>query len=109
MRHRQDGPTLTIASGNQNSGEVSEAQLSGVRAIILQAPGTLPETVTVQVSADGATNFVDLQSPPGTDVTIGAGKGIVIDVGGFDALRLRAGSGVAADRDFPTNFVEDIT
>ena len=109
MRAKHDAPDLTIANGETDSDQYDESQLTGVRAIALQAPGTLPETITVQVSLDGGTNFAALQSPPGTDVTIAAGKAIVIDVGGFDAFRLQAGASVGADRVFSANFIEDIT
>lgn len=90
--------TITISNGQTVSNEVV---IGGwLRACGIFAPGTLPETVSIQLepTQDG-TNWAILQSA-GTDVTIQAGRALMIMEGAFKKLRLQAGGAVAADRIF---------
>ena len=70
------------------------------------APATLPESVVVQVdSAFQAPpdNFDTLQLTPGTDLTIQAGKSIVIVGPSFRQLKLHATVAVGGARTFKVN------
>ena len=90
--------TLTISSGQTVS---NEAVIGGwLKACGVFAPGTLPETVSIQLepTQDGS-NWTILQSA-GTDVTIQAGRALMIMEGAFKKLRMQAGWAVAADRVF---------
>lgn len=94
---------LTIPNGQTASNAVA---IGGVlKAFCVFAPSTLPETVAVQLepSQDG-TDYRTLQSG-GADVTVGAGKAVMIMEGAFSQLRLLAGGAVAAERVFRVSFV----
>lgn len=90
--------TLTIPSGQTNSNAVV---IGGyLQACTIFAPTTLPETITVQVEPTATgTDFKTLQSG-GADITIGAGKAVMIIEGAFKQIRFVAGASVGADRVF---------
>jgi hypothetical protein len=102
--------SLTIAAAGQNSGELTDDQLRNARSMTIIAPATLTGTVTVQcgdikpgevvAGVPGTANFVDVQSPPGTDVIVTAGKATVLTVAPFPRLRLHSTLAEAAQRDF---------
>lgn len=108
-RHRMVLPDLVIASGQTASNAIDLAAgvntkiaLGTLVDFIVYAPSTLPETVSVQISylesptaSDWSTVYVS-----GADVTVPAGKAVVVPVGAAAALRLLAGGAVAADRTF---------
>lgn len=98
--------TLTIANGQTNSAALPLERIRYMSGFVIWAPATLPESVTVAVSYDG-TNYATLQSA-GTDVTVGAGKAVVVLSGGFVGLRLTSASSVAADRAFVIRGTEEI-
>lgn len=103
MHNNQLVATLTIPNTQTASNEISSVQFNGVRSLLIVSPGTLPETVTLQsadVDAATGTTFGAVQSPPGTDITVGAGKRVVLTEIPFPRFRLNAGVGVAADRVF---------
>jgi hypothetical protein len=79
--------------------------------MIIYAPATLPETVTVKVAGkDSETNVTNMKSlyVSGADITIPAGKAVVIPSSSFGSLALSSGSNVAADRVFDVYCQEDI-
>lgn len=63
------------------------------------APAALTGTITVEVSTDNST-FGTLQSPPGTDINIAAGKSIVLDEVYVRYVRLKSSGAEGADRTF---------
>jgi hypothetical protein len=93
--------TVTILSGATVSQEV-DLTAEGSRhfvGLMLTAPGTLPETVTVQTATKVGGVYGNFQSA-GVDVTIGAGKSVQITDLVAGGLKLVAGGAVAADRVF---------
>lgn len=59
--------------------------------LAISAPATLPETVNI-VAPDGSV----LQSPPGTDIVIAAGKTVVFLQWPFNSVQLLAGTTAGA-------------
>lgn len=94
---------LTIPSGQTASNAVV---IGGwLRACSIFAPGTLPETVTVQIEPTATgTDFKTLRSGA-ADVEVPAGKAVIIMEGVYKQIRLLAGGAVAADRVFSVNSV----
>lgn len=99
-------PDLVIANGQTTSDVISGDLLADFSSVLIAAPSTLPETVGVSVADrdpdDGAVAYRTLQSG-GSDVTVGAGKAVIIGVDGrlpVMGLRLTAGGAVAAARTF---------
>lgn len=91
--------SIVIASGDTASGVLDlRSKTQRLFTFLIQSPGTLTGTVTAQVSLDG-TNFVNLQSA-GSDVTIGASKGVVIIQVPACYFRFNSGSAEGADRTF---------
>jgi hypothetical protein len=91
--------TLSIANGGTDSAVVEALPLAPAVSVLIMAPATLPETVTVQVAEKPTGTFVDLQTN-GSDVVLTAAKATQITVMGGACWRLHAGSAVAAARDF---------
>lgn len=108
-RQRITLPDLVIASGQTASNEISltagintKIALGTLVDFIIYGPATLPETVAVQISylesptsSDWSTVYIS-----GADVTVPAGKAVVVPVGAAAALRLLAGGATAATRTF---------
>lgn len=92
-------PNLVIAQNATATTTPITAQLSDAEAVMIFAPSALTGTVTVQVSSDGGSTYVDLGSG-GSDVTIGAGNAVTISPVGFNALRVTSGSSETAERTF---------
>ncbi len=90
--------TLTIPSGQTVSNAAHLDAGPALHALAIQAPATLPETVTLAASHDGTT-FADAQSAA-SDITIPANRVTVLTAIPYSRIRLRAGSAVAADRVF---------
>lgn len=99
--------TLQIDSGQTLSSVVDLDQFNAFQShqVLILSPAALPETVTLQVSLDGAT-YVDLQSG-GTDVTLPVGKGTQINNFIARYMRLSAGGAVAANRTFSLSISAD--
>jgi hypothetical protein len=103
---RQLVATLTIPNGALVSNAVSAQQFQGAKSLMIAAPATLPETVTLQsgdfdVQAGTPTvAYGAVQSPPGTDITVGATKRVVLTATPYPNIRLSAGGAVGADRVF---------
>lgn len=94
--------TMTIANGQTASSRLTRDQINNMRNISIQAPAALTGVVTLQTGdsdSDSAT-FVTVQSPPGTDVAIAAGKAIPLTEIPFPTLRLNSTLAEAADRVF---------
>ncbi len=94
--------SLTVASSGTQSNALDRDELirQGCRGVTIQAPATLAEVATIQISLDGGTVYADLQSPPGTDITVAAGKAIVIDFVAYDKLRIELDGSAGAERAF---------
>ena len=93
-------PDLVIANGATASNVISRNEYADAVSIAIQAPATLAETVTIQVSYDNSTwatlhdGTADIASPL-------AGKARqYIEMFGFNYFRLLAGSAVGAARTF---------
>lgn len=103
MPNPEPDATLTISSGSQNSGSSSlpnDLQRTDKNLLIV-APDTLDGTVTVEVDKDAQGNtFQTLQSPPGTDVEVPAGKAIMITELPLPDFRLHSSTSEGSDRDF---------
>src|SRR5918999_5203191 len=97
--------TLTIASGAAISNVLTLNDGAALRVwtAVVYAPATLPEAVTVEVSADEVT--WDTLRANGEDVALAAGKADPLIGLACHALRLKAGANVAADRVFTVHAV----
>jgi hypothetical protein len=100
---------LVITSGQTASNEISvtagvntKIALGTLVDFIVFGPATLPETVAVQISEIESPSASDWHTVylGGADVTVPAAKAVIVPVGAAAALRLLAGSAVAADRTF---------
>lgn len=97
------GLAISILNGATDSSRSVQSTLEtdDATAILILCPATLPETVTITVSADGGVTFpYTLQNGNGSDITLAAGKAIPITVPLGMTWRLHAGGAVAAQRDF---------
>lgn len=102
MSSLQKVATLTIPNGGVASNELGSDQLRPLKSISIQAPAVLAESVTVRsadIDAAAGATYAIIQSPPGTDVVIAAGKTIVLTELPFGRIRLGS-LAVAADRVF---------
>lgn len=116
-RHRIWLPNLVIANGQVASNEISltagintKVALGTLVDLIIYSPATLPETVSVQIApieAPGAGDW-SVVYVGGSDVTLPAGRAIVVPVGAAAALRLLAGAAVGADRTFKARGQVDV-
>jgi hypothetical protein len=108
-KHLHNVGTLSIPSGQTASQTYAVSSALGpLESLVFFTPATLPETVTVQASPianPAASDWKTLQltgTGAATDVTLAAGKAVSVAlVAGFRAIRVVAGVGVAAQRDFP--------
>lgn len=94
--------TLTIASGQTASAELSLAAAGTRRPMMLgiTAPAALTGTVNLQVATSPGGTFVVFQSPPGTDVAIGPSKGVSLIATPFGAIKLVSTLAEGSDRVF---------
>ena len=97
-------PLLTIPNGQTTSNVLTKRNLQQARSLVIGAPATLPETVSIEVAfVDGTpANWQQLQSNA-ADIIIAADKAVVLTHVPFVQLRLVAGGAVAADRIFSVN------
>lgn len=97
---------LTIALSGQKSGYLTSDDFYGFNAIQISAPAALTDTVSIEILKDASLDETSngswgtLQSPSGTDVTIPAGKVLIISIAGFVAMRLSSAAPEGAARDF---------
>lgn len=102
---------VTIASGQTDSPviDLHHWNYHHITALLIVAPTTLPETVTVHATAALGGTYQPYQQLTGTDLTLPAAKARKLDpVGHIAALKLIAGGAVAADRDFEISAGEAI-
>lgn len=92
---------LVIPISTQPSNAVDIDKFSMCRGFSIQSPAAVSGTITIEGSMDGGSNFAAIQSG-GVDITIAAGKIIVIDFMAWDKLRVISnnGGGEAAERTF---------
>ena len=93
---------LVIAAGEKYSDELELAVLERVQSLSIQAPAALSGTISLQ-SADepDGSRWTGVQSPPGTDITVPAGKSVVLTDAPFPRLRLATSvASEAAERVF---------
>lgn len=104
-RHLARIGQLTIPNGQSDSPGISTLDplarpgVGSSVGLLIAAPATLPETITVEILPFGSATWRTLQSA-GADVTIAAGKAVVIAPTPFADLRLHSGVAVAGDRTF---------
>lgn len=93
--------TLTIPNGTAVSNAIDAYAYNGALAIAILAPATLTNTVSVEAAdSDTAPNYRTVQSPPGTDLTVPAGKCIVVTAFPWPGFRLKSAANEGAARDF---------
>lgn len=96
--------TFTIAVDDNDTNVISCDEFRGASELMICAPAALTGTITLMSASanDSATPaLVTVQSPPGTDVTIAAAKGIVLTAFPFPGIALHSSSNEVADRAFP--------
>jgi len=96
----RDGTLVIPNTGTESP--VLDLKESGSRYRITMgfgSPATLPETVKIHVARTTTGTFFVLQTG-GVDITLPAGKGTVVDLMTWGALKLVAGGAVAAARTF---------
>lgn len=98
MRNPFDLGTLTISSGQTNSGSLGPTMIKKLDYIMIWSPSALTGTVTVQASYDG-TNFSPMQSG-GVDVEVAASKAVTVLLGGAHSIRLTSSASEGSDRTF---------
>jgi len=93
--------TLTIVNGQAASPALDLAAIfpAGKLSLLIIAPGTLPETVTVRVAKATGDTHTALQSGA-QDITLPAGKATQLDPLVAGSLQLVAGGNVGGDRAF---------
>lgn len=97
----------TIGSGTTDGATILLSYYYFAKQLVITAPATLPETITVQVSEDGGSTWAPLDIGSG-DVTIAAGVELTIENHGWTAIRLVSGGATAADRTFIVKGVEEL-
>ncbi len=94
--------TLTIPAGQAASPSLAADLYGRFDSISIAAPAVLTNA-SIKVRAaqdDPPTQWGDVQSPPGTDVVLAAGKTIVLTAFPFPHFRLEGAGTEAADRVF---------
>jgi len=94
-----DLPSLVIANGATDTTTPITKYLDDAHSITIAGPSALTGTVTVKVSTDGGTTYVDAGSA-GSDITIGAGNSVTISPVTFNALKVTSGSAEGGARTF---------
>lgn len=103
MRHIEKLGTLTISSGQTNSSILANRMAFGAATdVIIFCPSTLPETVVLKGAALDSAVAADFRTlnVSGGDITLTAGKAVVVPTTSFAALMAVASVAVAADRAF---------
>lgn len=102
------GGILVIANGETES-EAVTSDMRNLRGVTIAAPAgvTLTGVVKVQVSLDGGTSWVYLQSG-GLDVEVPSSRAAAIDYVGWDQIRVISDSAEGAARSFLIRGVEEI-
>ena len=108
-RHVYDCGTIAITSGQTDSTAVAaNPHYQNATGLVIGAPSALTGTITIQISLDGGSTYLALQSN-GSDVTIGASDAVSITFQGWTHLRVVSGSAEGATRTFTVRAVEDVS
>jgi hypothetical protein len=97
---------FTVATDDDASNYLTADDYAQFDAVCLVAPATLTGTITLATIDDPASdetndaNWRTVESPPGTDITIAAGKAVVLTALPFIAFRLESDGTEAGDRTF---------
>jgi hypothetical protein len=100
------GMLIDISEDNNASSYIHGDEFAGLRAIMIVAPAALTGTITLATLDDPDSDetldasWKTIQSPPGTDVSVAAGKSTVVIIAPFPAIRLQSDGTEAADRQF---------
>jgi hypothetical protein len=103
MASPQKVSLLSILAGASDSNVITRDDFGRSKALSIAClAGALTGVCTVQINSerDGSGTWATLQSPPGTDVAIAAGKAIMILSVPFGALRIHSAGTELAQRDF---------
>ena len=97
----QKTDTLTILSGQTESAELVLHGAGGARALSINiiSPGTLPETVNIELGNGVGGTYGRLRSGA-TDIALAAGKSDMLDSIVAETFKLVATGATAADRAF---------
>ena len=107
-RHTYDCGTIAILINETDSSAVAaNPHYQNATGLLIGSPTALTGTVKFQVSHDGGSTYLDLQSS-GADVTIGAAESVQLTFQGWTHLRVVSGSAEAATRTFTVRAVEDV-
>jgi hypothetical protein len=90
---------LVIANGQTDTTTPITKYLGDAHSLTITGPSALTGTVTVKISTDGGSNYVDAGSA-GSDITIGAGNAVTISPVTFNAVKVTSGSAEGAERTF---------
>lgn len=89
--------SVTIPSGQTRSAPINLPNCAGM---VVLAPTTITGVITVEIEpVPGGSTFSTLSSG-GSDITIPAGRAVVLTIVGFRQLRLASSAAEAADRTF---------
>lgn len=77
-------------------------------SVSVTAPAALTGVVTILIRAEASGAWTAIQSPAGADITVAAGKTVVIPAIAAKDLRLNSSLAEGADRDFIVNLQEEI-
>ena len=97
--HLCDMPNLVIANGATATTTPITSYLDDAYAVTITAPAALTGTITINVSTDGGTTYVDATSG-GSDVTVAAGNAVQISPFPYNALKVTSGGAEGAERTF---------
>ena len=101
-----EGMLIDVAVDNNASSFIHGDEYAGFRGLLIVAPATLTGAITLATLADPTldetadASWNTIQSPPGTDITVAAGKATVLTLAPFPAIRLESDGTEAADRQF---------
>lgn len=94
--------TLSIPNAGTDSPVLVGDVYRAFGALCIMAPAALTNGITVQVATTdiAAPTFATLQSPPGTDIAIAAGKAVVLTAFPFAQFRIHSAGAEGTQRDF---------
>lgn len=107
--HNTSKVTLSIPNAGSDSPWLSsilslgqmKAVLGSVVHMIIYTPAALTNAITVQVvPTEGDTSGKTLQTSAGTDLTLAAGKAVVVPASAFKDMRIHSAGAEAGQRDF---------
>lgn len=95
-------PILSILNGQtvSNRNVNTALETDDATSLLILCPTTLPEAITIAISADGGTTFPYTLQNNGADIVLAAAKAIAVTIPLGMIWQLKAGGAVAAQRDF---------